>query len=247
VDSNRKTALIAGLFFIGTFVFSIPAVLLYDPVLNDADYILGAGADTRISMGAFLEILTAICNIATAVVLFPILRRVNQAVALGYVALRIVESTLIVVGLISLMSVVTLRDHLAGAAGTDTESLKLAGQSLVAFHDWTFLLGPQFCAGFGTGLLLGYLMYKSRLVPPRMALVGLIGGPLAFVGGMAVLFGALDNPSPGLFLITAPEIVWELFLCIYLTFWGFRRSSPFLVGDGQLPSSSSPQVASSSS
>jgi hypothetical protein len=212
-------------------VFSVPALLLYDPVLNDADYILGPGFDTRISLGALLEILLAIANIATAVVLFPILNRVNEAVALGYVALRIVESTIIVVGLISLMSVVTLRDDLAGT-GVDSDTLNVAGQTLVAVHDWTFLLGPQFCAGFGNGLLLGYLMYKSRLVPPRAALLGLIGGPLAFLGGVLVLFGVLDQPSPGLFVITVPEIAWELFLCVYLTWKGFRPS-PVLEGYGQ--------------
>ena len=214
-----------------------PAVLLYDPVLNDADYILGTGFDTRISVGALLEIGVVISNIATAVVLFPILKRVNEAVALGYVASRTIESAMILMGLISLMSVVTLRDDLAGT-GVDSDSLTLAGQSLVAFHDWTFTLGPQFCAGFGNGLLLGYLMYKSQLVPPRMALVGLIGGPLAFLGGVLVLFGTLDNPSGGLFILTVPEIVWESFLCIYLTFWGFRRSSPLLVGDAEFATSS---------
>jgi hypothetical protein len=229
VSSSRRTALIAGLWFIGTFVFSIPALLLYDPVLNDADYILGEGADTRISLGAFLEVLTAIANIATAVVLFPILRRVNEAVALGYVALRIVESTIIVVGLISLMSVVTLREDFAGA-GVDSDSLNIAGQSLVALHDWTFLLGPQFCAGFGNGILLGYLMYKSGLVPRRMAMLGLIGGPLAFIGGVVVLFGELEQPSAGLFVLTALEILWEASLAIYLTVKGFRPS-PILSGD----------------
>jgi hypothetical protein len=223
MSPSRRTARIAGLWFIGTFVFSIPAVLLYDPVLNEADYILGSGFDTRISLGALLEVLLAIANIATAVVLFPILKRVNEAVALGYVALRIVESTIIVMGLISLMSVVTLRDELGGGSA-DSASLEIAGRSLVAFHDWTFLLGPQFCAGFGTGLLLGYLMYKSQLVPPRVALLGLVGGPLAFLGGILVLFGALDQPSPGLFLLTGLEIAWELFLGIYMTFWGFRQS-----------------------
>ncbi|MGH9319497.1 MAG: DUF4386 domain-containing protein, partial [Vicinamibacteria bacterium] len=106
-----------------------------------------------------------------AVVLFPILRRVNEAVALGYVALRIMESAIIVVGLMSLMSVVTLREDFAGT-GADSDSLDIAGQALVALHDWTFLLGPQFCAGFGNGILLGYLMYKSGLVPPRMAMLG---------------------------------------------------------------------------
>lgn len=161
--------------------------------------------------------------------LFPILRRVNEAVALGYVALRVVEGTIIVVGLISLLSVVTLRQDFEGT-GVDSGSLNIAGQTLVDFHWWTRLLGPQFCAGFGNGLLLGYLMYKSGLVPRRMALLGLIGGPLAFVGGVAVLFGALDNPSVGLFVLTAVEIAWELSLALYLTFKGFRRDAPVLSG-----------------
>ena len=178
----QKPGRIAGLWFIGTFVFSIPAALLYEPVLNAADYILGEGLDARISLGALLEVLLAIANIATAVVFFPVLKRVNEAVALGYVASRTIESGIIVTGLISLMSLVTLRNNVTGTSG-DTASLDIAGQTLVALHDWTFLLGPQFCAGFGNGILLGYLMYRSGLVPRGMALLGLIGGPLAFIGG----------------------------------------------------------------
>jgi Domain of unknown function (DUF4386) len=231
LSPTRRTAFIAGLWFAGTFVFSIPALLLYDPVLNDANYILGDGADTRVALGAFLEILLAIANIATAVVLFPIVRRQSEAIALGYVALRIVESTIIVVGLISLMSVVTLREDLAGAG--DNDSLSIAGHSLVAFHDWTFLLGPQFCAGFGNGLLLGYLMYTSGLVPRRMALLGLIGGPMAFAGGTLVLFGAFDQPSAALFLFTIPEILWEASLTIYLLVKGFRPSP--ILSEGARP------------
>lgn len=226
--ADQRTARIAGLWFIATFVFSIPALLLYDPALNDADYILGNGLDARISLGAFLEILVVIANIATAVVLFPVLKRTSESVALGYVASRTVESTLIVMGLISLMSVVTLRDDLAAVAG-DTASLGVAGHTLVAIHDWTFLLGPQFCAGFGNGLLLGYLMYKSELVPRPMALLGLIGGPLAFVGGVFVLFGAFDQPSAPLFAFTAVEIAWELSLGLHLTFKGFRGTAPIRV------------------
>ena len=219
----QKPGRIAGLWFIGTFVFSIPAVFLYDPVLNDTNYIFGGGLDARISLGALLEIFTAICNIATAVVFFPVLKRVNEAVALGYVASRIIESAMIVTGLISLMTVVTLRDDFTGA-GADSASLNIAGHTLVSLHDWTFLLGPQFCAGFGNGLLLGYLMYKSELVPRRMAMLGLIGGPLAFIGGVFVLFGAIENPSGALFAFTAIEIVWEASLAIYLTVKGYRPS-----------------------
>ena len=221
---QRRIALIAGVLFVITFVASIPAVLLYEPVLEHADYILGAGADTRVQFGAFLEIITAIANIGTAVVLFPIVKRQNESIALGYVASRVLESTVIVVGLVSVLSVVTLRQDLAGAAGSDPATLTTVGRSLVAIHDQTFLLGPAFCAGFGNGLLLGYLMYASGLVPRRMALLGVIGGPLAFATATAVLFGAYKQTSATNFLFTLPEILWEASLGIYLIVKGFRPS-----------------------
>ena len=218
----RKPGRIAGLWFVATFVFSIPAVLFYAPILNHhTNYILGKGLDARISLGALFEILLAISNIATAVVFFPVLKRVNEAVSLGYVASRTIESAIILTGVISLMSVVTLRNDLSGTGGAP---LVLVGRALVALHDWTFLLGPQFCSGFGNGLLLGYLMYRSELVPRRMALLGLIGGPLAFVGGVFVLFGAFDDPSGALFAFTIIEIAWEASLAIYLTVKGYRPS-----------------------
>jgi hypothetical protein len=223
MEALQKPGRIAGLWFIGTFAFSIPAALLYNPILNDPDYILGEGLDARISLGALLEVLLAIANIATAVVFFPVLKRTNEAVALGYVASRTIESAIIVTGLISLMSVVTLRNSFTGTGG-DTASLGIAGRTLVTLHDWTFLLGPQFCAGFGNGILLGYLMFRSALVPRWMALLGLIGGPLAFVGGVFVLFGAFDQPSGPLVALTAIEIVWEASLAIYLTVKGYRPS-----------------------
>jgi hypothetical protein len=157
-----------------TVVTSIAGLLLYDPVLNDADYILGDGADTRVQLGA-CEIFLAITNIGTAVVLWPIVKRQSETLALSYVASRVVESVIIVVGLISLLSVVTLREDFAGA-GADAGSLTVAGESLVAIHDWTFLLGPGFCVGVN-GLLLGYLFYRSGLVPRPIAMLGLIGGP----------------------------------------------------------------------
>jgi Domain of unknown function (DUF4386) len=223
--SARRTARVAGWWFVVTFVASIPAVLLYDPLLNDAGYILGAGADTRIQLGALLEVVLVIANIATAVVLFPILKRQSETIALGYVATRIVESTIIAVGIVSVLSVLTLRQDLVGAAGADAAALDTVGRSLVAVHDATFLLGPAFCAGFGNGLLLGYLMYASGLVPKRMAMLGLIGGPLAFAGAVAVLFGAFDLTSAPKFLLTVPEIVWEASLGIYLIVKGFRTTS----------------------
>ena len=201
----RKTAFIAGLLFIITFVVSIPAALfLYTPVLDHTDYILGAGADNRIAFGALLEMILIVANIGTAVVLFPILKRQNETLSLGYVAARIMESMFIAVGLLSLMAIVTLRQDLAGT-GTDAASLDALGRSLVAIHDWTFLLGPGWIVGLGNGLILGYLMYKSELVPRGMAWLGLIGGPLIIISGTAVLFGAIEPGSSAQVIATIPS------------------------------------------
>jgi hypothetical protein len=162
---QRRIARIAGWLMASTFLTSIPAALiLYDPVLNDTGYILGAGDDTRVTLGALLEIFLMIGNVGTAVVMFPILRRYSERLALSYVASRTIEATIIGVGAISLLSVVTLRDDLAASIGGDGTSLNIAGQSLVAIHDWTFLLGPGFCVGVN-GILLGWMMYRTGLMP----------------------------------------------------------------------------------
>jgi hypothetical protein len=222
--SDRTTARIVGWLFIGTFVFSIPGYLLYGPVLHHPDYVLGSGHDTQIKLGAFLEILTAICNIGTALALYPLAKRYSHRVALGYVATRIVESTIIVAGIVSVLSVLTLRQQFAGA-GADADALTIAGQTLVAFHDWTFLLGPGFCAGIGNGLLLGYLMYVSGLLPRRLAVFGMVAGSLAFVAATGALFGLYERQSAPQVLLTVPEMVWEMTFGIYLVAKGFTSSA----------------------
>ena len=218
---QQQRARIFGVLFGLTFVTAIAGLLLYDPVLNDADYILGDGADTRVQLGALCEIFLAITNIGTAVVLWPIVKRQSETLALSYVASRVVESIIIVVGLISLLSVVTLREDFAGA-GTDAGSLTVAGESLVAIHDWTFLLGPGFCVGVN-GLVLGYLFYRSGLVPRWMAMFGLVGGPLIFASAIAVLFGAYKQGGAH-FLFSIPEIVFEASITIYTIVKGFKPS-----------------------
>jgi len=160
--------------------------------------------------------------------LFPILKRQNEAVALGYVAVRVFEAGIIVVGIASVLSVVTLRQDLAGAGGADAASLLAAGKSLVAIHDATFLLGPGILAGLGNGVLLGYLMYTSGLVPRRMALLGLIGGPLVSASGIAMLLGLYEPVSVWAAIATVPEFFWELFLGIYLIVKEFKPSAAIL-------------------
>jgi Domain of unknown function (DUF4386) len=171
-------------------------------VVDDPRYIVGGAADTSVQWGAFLELLLIIANIGTAVVLFPILRRVSEILALGYVTARVVECVFIAVGILSLLTVVTLR--LEAAAGADAGSLVAVGESLVALHDWTFVLGPGFVVGIGNGLILGYLMYRSRLVPRGMAVLGLVGGPLVMASGIAVILGVIEIGSAWQTLPAAP-------------------------------------------
>ncbi len=220
---ERRIALITGVLFLITFVTSIPALLLYQPVLNHAGFIVGGGGDTRVLLGAFLELLLIVANIGTAVVIFPILKRQHEGLALGYVTARVIECVFIGVGVLSLLAIVTLRQDLAGT-GANRDTLTTVGRSLVAIKDWTFLLGPGFVVGIGNGLILGYLMFRSRLVPRRMAMLGLIGGPLIVVSGTAVLFGGIAFGGAAQFISTIPEFAWELSLGIYLTVKGFTPS-----------------------
>ena len=223
VNSTNINARLTGVLFIITYVTSIPALYLFQPVLDDpAGYIAGAGVDNRILLGAFLELLLIIANIASAVVPFAILSRQNGILALGFVTARVIESVFIAVGLLSLLTVVTLRQE---AAGADPGSLVLVGQSLVALHGWTFVLGPGFVVGIGNGLILGYLMYTSRLIPRYLAVLGLIAGPLLIASGTAMLFGVFELGSVLQGIMSIPEFIYELALGIWLTVKGFNPSA----------------------
>jgi hypothetical protein len=220
---QRQRARIAGWLMAATFLTSIPAALiLYDPVLNNTDYILGPGDDARITFGALLEILLMIGNVGTAVVMFPILKRYSETLSLSYVASRTIEATIIGVGAISLLAVVTLRDDLAASIGADAVSLDIAGQTLVAIHDWTFLFGPGFCVGVN-GILLGWMMYRTGLMPPRLAMFGVVGGPLIFASAILVLFDVYEQDGLHA-LFSLPEFIFEAAFAIYLIVKGFRPS-----------------------
>jgi hypothetical protein len=177
-----------------------------------------------VKLGALLEVILVVANIGTAVVLYPLIKRQNSIVAVGYVTARVMESAMIAVGVLSILSVVSLRQEFAGAAGADAAALVPLGSALVAVHDWTFLLGPGFLAPLGNGILLGYLMYRSGLVPRGMAMLGLIGGPLLLVAFVGVLFGVFAQVSLPAAIATIPEFLWELSLGIYLVVKGFLPS-----------------------
>jgi hypothetical protein len=224
MNHPQQIARVFGVLYLITFITSIPALFVFfAPVLDDPRYILGPGADTSVAWGAFLEMILIIAQIGTAVVLYPIVRRHNEILALGYVTARVMESVFTAVGIVSLLTIVTLRQE--ATAGADAASLLTAGESLVALKNWTFLLGPGFMVGVGNGLILGYLMYTSRLVPRGMAVVGLIGGPLIIVTGVGVIFGVIEAGGAVQAIATIPEALWELGLGIWPIVRGFNTSA----------------------
>ncbi|MDP9904434.1 DUF4386 domain-containing protein [Arthrobacter bambusae] len=218
MDPLRKTAMVAGILYIVTFVSSIPALFLISPVLNDPHYITGPGADSTVIFGCFLDLVNAVSAVGTAVALFPVVKRQNEGIALGFVTARMFEAAVIVIGVVSLLAVVTLRQN----GGADP-ALVPVGQALVAVRGWTFILGPSLVPGV-SGLLLGYLMYRSGLVPRIIPLLGLIGGPLLLSSTISTMFGINQGISVWSGLATLPIFVWELSLGIWMAVKGFRPS-----------------------
>lgn len=224
MTSPRRIAIAAGVLYLITHVTSVGALILYGPVLNDPAYVAGPGADSRVLIGALLEVILAIAIVGTAVALFPVVKRENESLALGYVGLRTLEAATIIVGVVSLLAVVTLRQQHAGSAGADAESLVIAGRALVAVHDWTFLVGPNFVLGTNT-IVLALLLYRSRLVPRFIPILGLIGGPLVFVVALGVLFGLYKQVSPIGAIAAVPAFAWELALAFWLIIKGFNTAA----------------------
>ncbi|HEY7044431.1 MAG TPA: DUF4386 domain-containing protein [Nocardioidaceae bacterium] len=226
----QRTGRIFGWLFIGTFVTSIPARLLFingvGASWSDMRFVAGDASTASIKWGAVLEFLLIVTQIGTAVVIFPLLRRQSETVSLGYVTARIMESVFAAIGLVSMLSVVSVIGALDGASDTEATALETQGNSLVHTYEWAFEWGPGLVAGIGNGIMLGYLMYRSGLVPRGMAVLGLIGGPLLIVSFVMILAGVYKNGDPLSGLLTLPEAAWELSLGIYCAIWGFRRDSP---------------------
>jgi hypothetical protein len=224
MDSMRRTALIAGVLYLLTFITSIPALILKDPLLNDPNFILGAGSDTGVVWAGYLDIFVGLTGIGTAVALYPVARRVSQSAAVGFVASRVLEAALISVGVITILSVVTLRQDLAGATGAEAATLLSIGTALVAVHDWTFLLGPGIMACVNA-LFIGSVMYRSGLVPRIIPIVGLIGAPLLFASCTATVFGVYDQVSAPAMIAVLPIALWEFSFGVWMTFKGFNTSA----------------------
>jgi hypothetical protein len=222
MDPMRKTALVAGVLYLVTFVGSIPALSLYHNILHNPHYLLGAASDTGVLCGAVGEVICALAGIGTAVVLYPVAKRHSQTAALGFVTSRVIEASLIFVGVLSVLSLVIL--HKAGASGADTASMVTTGRSFVALHDWSFLFGPGLMPAINA-LLIGTVMYRTRLIPRVIPAIGLIGAPILLISALATLFGAWAQVSGPATLFAFPIAAWEFSFGVWMAFKGFKPSA----------------------
>jgi hypothetical protein len=221
-DPTRRAATVVGWLFVLTYVTSIAAKIGFYPPLFDGNYVTSPGQDTRVLWGAFSELILIIANIGTATALYAVLKQRHPTLAISFVTARVMESVFIGVGILAVLTVVTLRQDYAAADEQSAAGLAAVGDGFLAMQEWTFNLGPAFVVGVGNGLILGYMMYRSGLVPRKLAMLGLVGGPLICLSGTAVIFGIIEAGSAWQLLATIPEFFWELGLGIYLIVKGFR-------------------------
>jgi hypothetical protein len=224
-DPMRRTATIVGWLFIVTYVTSIAAKIWFYPPLFDGNYVTGPGQDTRVLWGAFLEAVLIIANVGTATAMYTVLRRRHPNLALSFVAARVMESVFIAVGILAVLTVVTLRQDYAATGEQSAAGLAVVGDAFLAMQEWTFNLGPAFVVGVGNGCILGWMMFRTRLVPRRLAMLGLIGGPLIIASGSAAVLHLIEPGGVIQNLSAAPEFFWELGLGVYLIVKGFRTPS----------------------
>jgi len=232
VDPTRRAATIVGWLFVLTYVTSIAAKIGFYPPLFDGNYVTGPGQDTRVLWGAFSEAILIIANIGTATAMYTVIKKRHPNLALSYVAARIMESVFIGVGILAVLTVVTLRQDYAAADEQSAAGLAAVGDAFLIMQEWTFGLGPSFVVGVGNGLILGYIMYRTGLVPRRLAMFGLIGGPLIILYGSAAMLGLIELDGALQQVSAAPEFVWELGLGIYLIVKGFKTPTAVATAPG---------------
>jgi hypothetical protein len=216
MTSPRTAALIAGAFYVLTFV-SIPTLSLYVGI-HDPGFITGPGPDTPVIIGGLLELIVGLTGIGTAIALYPVVRRQDEWRAIGFVATRTLEGSMIFAGVASLLTIVTLRQAGVGEGGV------VIAQALVALYDRLFLVGQSLMPEFNA-LLLGSLLYQSRLVPRALPTLGLIGAPILLAANLAVMFGVIDRISPLAALPALPIALWEFSLGVWLLVKGFNADA----------------------
>jgi len=224
MNSNKKAAKIVGVLFILAFVTAVIGLILYDPILNGPDYLIkGSEHANQVILGALMELILVISVIGTATTMFPFLRKYNETIALWHVCFRFLEAIIITVGIISVLSLLTLSREFVAAGAPDTASFQASGTLLKAVHDWTFMLGPLFMLGINT-MMYSYIFYKSKLVPRFISILGMTGATLVFINALLVMFGVVQQVSVW-GILALPVAANETILAVWLIVKGFDESA----------------------
>jgi hypothetical protein len=219
--TDKVNAIITGCFFILATVSAIIGLKLYDPILSSNDYLLqGAVNSNQVVLGAVFEMILIVANCGTAIMLYPYLKAFDQSLALGYFTFRVLECVFILVGIVSVLSLLTLSHSYTTTGNPDNSIYKAIGIIGKAFHDWTFILGPKFLLGVNT-FIYSYFFYKTELVPKKLSLLGLTGACLVFINSLLEMFGVIASLSVGDFLLAFPIAIYEMILAGWLIAKGF--------------------------
>jgi hypothetical protein len=220
--TDKNNAIITGCFFIAATVFAIIGLKLYDPLLTTTDYLdLGAANASQIVSGAISELILVVANCGTAIMLYPYLKLYNQRLAHGYYTFRVMEAVCILIGLVSVLALLTLSQSYTSTANPDTTVYNAIGTVAKAFHDWTFILGPKFLLGINT-LIYSYVFYRTELVPKKLSLLGITGACLVFINSLFTLFGEISSFSLVDILSVFPVAIYEMILAVWLIVNGFN-------------------------
>jgi hypothetical protein len=219
MDTTRKLTMAAGVLYLVTFAASIPTLGLKAPLVDHADWILGHGSDKGVILACLMDFVCAVAGIGTAVALYSVVRRFSPTSAIGFITSRTLEAAILVVGAISLLSIVTLRGN---AVGADPATLMTTSRSLIAQHHWAFLFGPGLMPAINA-MFLATVMYRFRLVPRAIPLIGLVGAPLLVISSLTTMFGGFAQNSSAALLFALPIAAWEFSLGVYLTVKGVKH------------------------
>ncbi|MCL6605505.1 MAG: DUF4386 domain-containing protein [Paenibacillus sp.] len=223
MNTNRKTAIIVGVLFILAAVTSIIGLLLYDPILNGPDYLIkGSENANQVILGAVFEFILVGSAIGTSIMLFPLLRKQNESIALGYVCFRFLEAVIITVGIVSVLSLLTLSQEFVKVGAPNASSFHTSGTLLIAIHDWTFMLGPNLMLGINT-MMCSYLLFTSRLVPRFISVMGITGATLIFIAALLEMFGIILQLSTWGAILAIPVALYEMTLAVWLIVKGFNK------------------------
>ena len=224
MNSNQKAAKIVGVLFLLAALSAIIGLLLYDPILNGSDYLIeGSAHANQVTLGALLELILVVSVVGTATTMFPILKKYNETIALWHVYFRFLEAVIIIVGIISVLSLLTLSQNFVAAGAANPASYEASGILLKAIHDWTFMLGPLFMLGINT-IMYSYIFYKSKLVPRPLSVLGMSGAVMVFINALLVLFGVVEQISAW-GILALPIAAFEMILAVWLLVKGFNESA----------------------